>query len=132
MVKKEVAILDFGSSKVTVLIAERGINGTFCIKGTGEVEYAGFYEGEFLEPDKVKLAVGLAISNAETTAKTRITKLYVGVPGEFTTVVCREAVITFPKKKKITEDDLNQLYLVGDIYKNHYDVVQNLRLNVRF
>lgn len=119
MVKKEVAILDFGSSKVTVLIAERGINGTFCIKGTGEVEYAGFYEGEFLEADKVKLAVGLAISNAETTAKTRITKLYVGVPGEFTTVVCREAVINFPKKKKITEDDINQLYLVGDIYKNH-------------
>ena len=117
MVKKEVAILDFGSSKITVLIAERGVNGTFNIKGTGEVEYAGFYEGEFLEPEKVSLAVGLAINNAETTARSRITKLYVGVPGEFTTVVCKESVINFPKKKKITDDDINQLFFVGNIYK---------------
>lgn len=127
MVKKEVAILDLGSSKVTVLIAERGVNGTFNIKGTGEVEYAGYYEGEFLEPDKVKMAVGLAINNAETTARTRVTKLYVGVPGEFTTVVCREAVVNFAKRKKINEDDINQLFFVGNIYKNHptHTVINN-------
>lgn len=127
MVKKEVAILDFGSSKITVLIAERGVNGTFNIKGTGEVEYAGFYEGEFLEPEKVSLAVGLAINNAETTARSRITKLYVGVPGEFTTVVCKESVINFPKKKKITDDDINQLFFVGNIYKKHptHTVINN-------
>ncbi len=127
MVKKEVAILDFGSSKITVLIAERGVNGTFNIKGTGEVEYAGFYEGEFLEPEKVSLAVGLAINNAETTARSRITKLYVGVPGEFTTVVCKEAMINFPKKKKISDDDINQLFFVGNIYKKHptHTVINN-------
>lgn len=127
MVKKEVAVLDFGSSKVTVLIAERGVNGTFNIKGTGEVEYAGFYEGEFLEPEKVSLAVGLAINNAETTARSRITKLYVGVPGEFTTVVCKDAVINFPKKKKITDDDINQLFFIGNIYKKHptHTVINN-------
>ena len=32
MVKKDVAILDFGSSKISVLVAERGVNGTFNIK----------------------------------------------------------------------------------------------------
>ena len=103
MLKKEVAVLDFGSSKITVLIAERGVNNTFNIKGTGEIEYAGYYEGKFLEPEKVKLAVGLAINNAETTARSRVSKIYVGVPGEFLTVACREAQITFPKRKKINE-----------------------------
>ena len=127
MVKKEVAILDFGSAKVSVLIAERGVNGNFIIKGTGEVEYAGFYEGEFLEPDKVKLAVGLAISNAETSARTRVSKLYIGVPGEFSTVVCRECFINFPRKKKITENDINQLFFAGNIYKKHltHTVINN-------
>lgn len=127
MVKKEVAILDFGSSKVTVLIAERGVNGSFNIKGTGEIEYAGYYEGEFLEPDKVKLAVGLAINNAETTARSRITKLYIGVPGEFTTVVCRDAVVNFAKKKKISDDDINQLFYTGNIYRKHptHTVINN-------
>lgn len=127
MVKKEVAILDFGSSKVTVLIAERGVNGTFNIKGTGEIEYAGYYEGKFLEPEKVKLAVGLAINNAETTARARITKLYIGVPSEFTTVICRESSLTFPKRKKITESDINQLFFEGNIYRKNptHTVINN-------
>lgn len=119
MVKKEVAVLDFGSSKVTVLIGERGVNGTFNIKGTGEIEYAGYYEGKFLEPEKVKLAVGLAINNAETTARSRITKIYVGVPGEFSTVVCKEVNLNFPKRKKITESDIQELFYTGNTYKHN-------------
>lgn len=127
MVKKEVAILDFGSSKITVLIAERGVNNTFNIKGTGEIEYAGYYEGKFLEPEKVKLAVGLAINNAETTARSRVTKIYVGVPGEFLTVACREAQITFPKKKKINDSDIAELFFSGDVFKKNptHTVINN-------
>ena len=127
MIKKEVAILDFGSSKITVLIAERGVNNTFNIKGTGEIEYGGYYEGKFLEPEKVKMAVGLAINNAETTARSRITKLYVGVPGEFLTVACREAQITFPKKKKITEADIQELFFAGNVFKKNptHTVINN-------
>lgn len=119
MVKKEVAILDFGSSKVTVLIGERGVNGTFNIKGTGEIEYAGYYEGKFLEPEKVKLAVGLAINNAETTARSRITKIYVGVPGEFSTVVCKEVSLNFSKRKKVSESDIQELFYNGNTYKHN-------------
>ncbi len=127
MIKKEVAILDFGSSKVTVLIAERGVNNTFNIKGTGEIEYAGFYEGKFLEPEKVKLAVGLAINNAETTARTRVTKLYVGVPGEFVTVACLESSISFPRSKKITDSDINELFFAGNTFKKNptHTVINN-------
>lgn len=127
MIKKEVAILDFGSSKVTVIIGERGVNGTFNIKGTGEIEYAGYYEGKFLEPEKVKLAVGLAINNAETTARSRIVKLYVGVPGEFSTVVCRDAMLNFNKRKKITESDIQELFYSGNAFKNNptHTVINN-------
>ena len=119
MVKNEVCVLDFGSSKITVIIAERGVNGTFNLKGTGEVEYAGYYEGEFLEPEKVRLAVGLAISNAETNARSHISKLYIGVPGEFVTVVGRECSVNFAKKKKINDNDIMQLFKIGNIYQNH-------------
>lgn len=119
MAKRQVSILDFGSSKITVLIAERGVNGMFNIKGTGEIEYAGFMEGEFIEPEKVRMAVGLAISNAEQTAGTKITSLYIGVPGEFTIVVCRESSVNFTKRKKITDLDITQMFNIGNIYKNH-------------
>ena len=101
MFKKDVAILDIGSMCMTVLVAERGVNGTFKIKGKGEAEYGGFQKGEFLEPDQVKYAIGLAIANAETSYGTKITDVYVGVPGEFTSVICRDTVINFTRKKKI-------------------------------
>lgn len=127
MAKRQVAILDFGSSKITVLIAERGVNGMFNIKGTGEIEYAGFMEGEFIEPEKVRMAVGLAISNAEQTAGSKITSLYIGVPGEFTIVVCRESSVNFAKRKKITDLDITQMFNIGNIYKNHptHTVINN-------
>ena len=119
MAKKQVAILDFGSSKRTALVAERGINGMFNIKGSGEVEYAGYMEGEFLEPENVKMAISLALSNAETNSGIKIASLYIGVPGEFTISVCRESSINFPKRRKIRDIDILQLFNIGNIYKNH-------------
>lgn len=119
MVKKDVVILDIGSMCMTVMVGERGVNGTFKIKGRGEAEYAGFQNGEFLEPDNVKYAIGLAIANAESAYQGKITELYVGVPAEFTSVICRDTCINFTKKKKINSNDLKQLYYVGNIYKKH-------------
>ena len=119
MFKKDVAILDIGSMCMTVMVAERGVNGTFKIKGKGEAEYGGFQKGEFLEPDQVKYAIGLAIANAETSYGMKITDLYVGVPGEFTCVICRDTVINFTRKKKINDNDVRQLFLSGNIYRKH-------------
>ena len=125
--KKEVAILDIGSYKITVIVGERGVNNTFNIKGTGEVEYTGFMGGEFFEPDDVKKAIALAIANAEMGARTKIQHLFVGVPGEFCSVICRECNINFPKRKRITEQDINELYYVGNIYRKHptHTVINN-------
>lgn len=38
MPKKYAAIMDVGSSKLTVLIGQQGVNGSFVIKGKGECE----------------------------------------------------------------------------------------------
>ena len=43
----ETAILDFGSSKITVLIGERGVNDTINVKGFGASKYAGFGNGDY-------------------------------------------------------------------------------------
>ena len=49
MQKKQVAVFDIGSSKVTAVIGERGINKTFVIKGRYSYEYDGFADGEFFD-----------------------------------------------------------------------------------
>ena len=111
---QDVAILDFGSSKITVLTGERGVNNTITVNGIGECEYAGFSDGEWFEPEQLTYVIGHAVANAETNSRTTIKHLYVGVPGEFTTAVCRDASVNFPRKKRITEADVDALHTQRD------------------
>ncbi len=109
MADKTVAVLDFGSEKIRVLIGSRGLNGTFDIKGSGVADYAGFMNGEFLEPDELKLAVGVAINNAESNSAVKINNLYIGVPAEFSFVNCVSGSINFGKRRKIKKSDILDL-----------------------
>lgn len=118
---QDVAVLDFGSSKITVLTGERGVNNTITIGGIGECEYAGFSDGEWFEPDQLTYVIGHAVANAETNSRSTIRHLYVGVPGEFTTAVCRDAAINFPRKKRITEADIDALHAQNDEFNNMPD-----------
>lgn len=119
MNKRDVAVLDIGSSTITTIIGERGVNGTFNIKGKGQADYAGFQNGEFLEPDELKLAVAFSISNAEMEYGYKVSEIYVGVPGEFSNVVCAESRLNFGKRKKIGENELKQFYLKANAYRKH-------------
>ena len=123
MAKKDVAILDFGSEKISVIIASEDVNNTFAIKGVGECEYAGFMDGNFLEPENLKLAMGLAINNAELNSKMEIREeikeLYIGVPTEFTFCVCNTASQTYPRLKMVTQNDIDELFVMGNDFGNY-------------
>ena len=123
---KMVAVLDFGSSKISVMCGERAINNTYNIKASADVEYAGFNGGEFYEPSQVQNCVKNAILAAETTLKNRIKKIYVGVPGEFITTVVRESVITYKRKRKIDEIDVDGMFDSVDIFEDNkeYTVIK--------
>ncbi len=124
MTQDEVAVLDFGSSKITALIGQRGINNTFIIDGKGETEYAGFGDGEFFRPEQLGQAIAHAINIAETAAKTKITKLYIGVPGDFTVCVCKNLEVSFTTDKhKITENDVENLHNQGDTFAREQNYV---------
>ena len=119
MLRNDVAILDIGSSSLTVVVGARGVNNTFNIKAKGEADYAGFQNGEFLEPEEVKMAVGLALSNAEIEYGNKIDQVYVGVPGEFTYVIPKDVAINFNRKRKIGENEIKGLYRAGNTFKNN-------------
>lgn len=118
---QDVAVLDFGSSKITVLIGERGVNNTITVNGIGECDYAGFADGEWFEEEQLPYVIAHAISNAETNSRTKIKQLYIGVPGEFTTTVCRDVAVNFPRKKRIVEADLDALHAQHEEFSNMSD-----------
>ena len=110
MQKKQVAVLDIGSSKITAVVGERGVNKTFIIKGRRSFEYDGFAEGIFFDVNGLKKVVSSAVEFIKKSMRQSISVLYVGVPGEFTTVTVKDAQIAFSKKKKITEVDVDALF----------------------
>ena len=114
--KDSVAILDIGSSTIVALVGEHGVNNTFKICGKGDISYAGFQNSEFLEPENLKFAIGNAISNAEITSDSKITEMYIGVPGEFCACVTKSINLRFPKPKKVTEFDVENIFKAGDTF----------------
>lgn len=106
MAKNCASVLDFGSGKLTAVIAERGVNNTFNIHGTGEVEYAGFYQGEFVEPENLASSIEEVLTKVQTSSGKQIDKLYVGVPAEFSFCTTKAGGVAFKKRTKIGQDEI--------------------------
>ena len=122
---QNVAVLDVGSSKVTVLIGQRGANNTIQIKGIGECEYSGFADGQWLNKDKLPSAISYALTQAEEASGLKVKSIYVGVPGEFCIVECKETSIGFNKRHRVTDVDVDKLYAncTFEKYENLYEVI---------
>ena len=119
-----VAILDFGSSKVTCMAASRlSDNGEFIIKAVGQANYSGFDDSGFFEPNMLATAIGHAISQVEVKMKCDVKELYIGVPGAFCALTTSEASSTYHSRKKIEQDDIDELVKKADIYKGGDDFV---------
>ena len=114
MAKRNVAVLCFGTSRISVIIGERGINNTFDVRGFGEMNYAGFMDGQFLELDRLPDNVRAVVAMAENNARCKITDLYVGVPAEFCVSAVRSSQRNFPKKHKINDQDIEAMYNEAD------------------
>ncbi len=110
MQKRQVAILDVGSAEITALVAERGINKTFVLKGKYSFGYDGFGNGEFLNEESLALSLKEAVNCLKSTLKGNPVTVYVGVPGEFTSVTVKQSQISFEKKKRIEESDVDALF----------------------
>lgn len=110
MQKRHVAVIDVGSSKITAVIGERGVNQTFIIKGRYSYDYDGFGDGQFFNIDGLKKVLFLVAENLSKSAFGKIETVYVGVPGDFTKVYIKDSQLSFSKKKKITEEDVDSLF----------------------
>ena len=111
---QEVAILDIGSSRMTVMIGRRGINNTINILGKGECEYAGYENGEFYRPEELINVVARAIEDAENDARMKIRHIFIGVPGQFSVTQCKDVTMSLNRKRKVTEEDVDELFAMGN------------------
>lgn len=124
-IKNCFAALDVGSSKVTAITGERGVNGTFAVGATAEVEYDGFSEGQFFDIRRFKAAISSAITSVSETSKKQIGRVYVGVPSAFIRIENRKFKISLGKKKRVKQSDVDELFGAGKekIAVDGYEIV---------
>lgn len=110
MMKKATAVLDFGTSKVLVLLAEESAYQKVTITSAGMAQYDGFMNGEWNAPGDVTDAIASAIEAAENKVGARIKDVYVGVPGEFVRVYVIESSVALQgADPKVTSADVEKL-----------------------
>lgn len=118
MARKNIAVLDFGSNHITTMIGDKGVNGTFEVRGFAQSLYSGFMNGEVLEPELLSDSLCATITNAESNARAKITHLYVGVPAEFSIAEVRTKCLNFGKKKHITEREIEEIFSATDEFSS--------------
>lgn len=114
---KRQAVLDIGSDVITLILLDNRYANNFLYKGAAE--YAGFQDGEFLDMEGLFKAIDGLIKECKDTAFCTPSEILVGVPGEFTTVVCKNVESSFASAKKITAKDVENLFEQGNTYDNH-------------
>lgn len=119
MKDKFVLVFDIGSSHLRAMVAGRGLNNTFSVKGYKEIEYDGFFEGEFLNKEKLPAIFQEIVEEFAIYLK-KIKKVYVGVPAEFSSVMKANVSLNLGEKRKIKKEDVDSLfYMASEKSKNN-------------
>ena len=136
MTKEAVAVLEIGSQKVTCIIGQRGVNGTFLINSLAECDYEGYCDARFFDEPSLAFAIRDVLAKTAKTARTSINKLFVSVPGEFSYAKTKPATVAFKRKKRIKSRDMEEMhdpigtednfgYKVTDIHAIYYTLDDN-------
>jgi cell division protein FtsA len=107
--KDFVLVFDIGSSKLRAMVAGKGVNDTFITKGYVEADYEGFYEGRFLNPEKLAQVFKQALSDLDFD-NSKNKKVYIGVPAEFSSVIATSASMNFGDRRKIKQSDIEAMF----------------------
>ncbi|MFA5450072.1 MAG: hypothetical protein WC292_06530 [Clostridia bacterium] len=117
MSAKKLAILNIGSDEITLVLQDGKYTGSLLFMSTAA--YAGFQDGEFLEIEGLFSAIDGLVKECAEAAFFKPTHILVGVPGEFTAVVCKNVVSSFPARRKVVTKDVELLFEEGNTYDDH-------------
>lgn len=125
MVKRQATILEIGSSKLKVLVGREGVNDTFDIIDSAETEYDGYFEGEFVDFDRLKTTLTDLFDSIDYERKKYNKKIYVGLPSEFIGVEKVDAELNFDINKKIRQSDIDELYTqaASKVYMDEVEII---------
>ena len=113
--KTTVASIDFGTSKIVVLVAENSTATRCDVVGAGIVSYDGFMDESWNNPNELDNRIREAIAQAEKQSHHKIREINVGVPGAFTKVYVTEARVSLAgPDPRVTADDVRAIFAAAE------------------
>ena len=109
----DLVVIDIGSKSICAYNAECLSDDNFAVKNFYEIEYSGYMDGSWVAPEEVLPSIVKLIDKIERTSG-RIKKVYVGIPSQFAIVRTVYEKRTFPKKKRLTTTDIDDLFNEND------------------
>lgn len=115
MMKDEnVAVLDVRSGEISFLLGSKGVNDTFVIRGFYSEKYEGYSAREgILNEASFRRAISVCINSARQNYDGEIKELYIGVPSASVGIQTKGHANAYPKKRKISSQDIDALYDSG-------------------
>ena len=108
-----VALLDVRSYEITFFLGTKGVNGTFVFCDSHTEKYEGFSTQGFFDVLSYKTAVESAVNHVKQNYGGVIREVYVGVPSNFLSLQTKGHTLSFPKKRKISLQDIDVLNQSG-------------------
>lgn len=105
---KDVAVLDFGSGKLSFVVGVRSVDNSFIVKNYASIEYSGYYDGEWVSEETLSDDIAEVITQSGYNFRQRT--LFVAVPSEFTQIKISGIVSDLGKKRTVSQSILSQIH----------------------
>lgn len=113
---KKMAVLDIGSDALTLVLQDNKYANNFTFKASAD--YDGYQDGEFLDIEGLFRAVDSLLQECEVATFSPVSEVMVGVPGEFTAVVCKNISYDLGVNRRVSARDLDALYALGNDFSD--------------
>ncbi|MEG1710553.1 MAG: hypothetical protein RR054_04075 [Clostridia bacterium] len=108
---KIAAVLEFGTSKVTIMACKLNKESGYTVISTCSAAYSGYYKGKFIDSfNELFVIVKNLIVNAQNQSRFKFKEIYVGANAAFTVLANSQVSLTFNESRTITSADTVKLF----------------------
>lgn len=125
MLKDSVAVIDVGSSKITGMIGENGVNENFIIRAYTEMPTFVISTGEIESVEEFSSVIKKVFVSLEESARAKISEVHFSVPANFLAVRNSSQQMYLNKRKKLKKRDVEEYLSAASkpLYVAGYELV---------
>ncbi|HHX49778.1 MAG TPA: hypothetical protein GX709_05275 [Clostridiales bacterium] len=108
---KKISIIDVSSGQIRLALIDTKYSNAYLYHKA--LPYEGYQDGEFFDVQELFSKISSLIKECEETTFISLDEILIGVPGEFTSVVCQHVDYDLGVRRKVNDKDVAFLFETG-------------------